>query len=188
MANFWNVLRTPAARPVTPVSAPVQAVEEPVDPVELYTAEGWITAHIAIRGERMSDVLNRGGSIRLYRPTFRPYLAGGAPEEIPWWIAVDVERVDLAIPPVHVSPSHLRRHMRQRRVEVHIGPFIVTGNAHVPPTAFEVGAYVRRLRLHFLPLTAVAISHRQEPRFDRDADVVLVNADAIQAIRDLVMA
>jgi hypothetical protein len=184
MFTFWKTQRAL----VQAHASPPLDVEETVDPVELYTAEGRVIAQIATQGERMSDILNRGGSIRLYRPSFSPYLEGGLREDVPWWIAMDVERVDLAIPPVHVSPPHLRRHMRQRRVEVHVGPFIVTGNAHVPPTAFEVAAYVHRLRLHFLPLTSVAISHRQEPRFDRDADVVLINADAIQAIRDLVLA
>jgi hypothetical protein len=155
-----------------------------LEPVELYTANAMIFGQIDPQGQRLSDILNSNTrlSIRHARSTsMLPDVPGAAGQG---WDAVATEDILLAMPPEQVSPRQLRVNRRQHRVRITTGPYVVVGNAHVPP-GVGVDAYALQRRIKFLAVTKAVIYSTSDTAFERFADVVLVNVGPVAELTEV---
>ena len=96
-------------------TAPVTDAADARDlqPIRIYLAEMVLVASVSPGDERMTDILNQGGELRV--------LPSGAP---PWdpesWLYLQIDEAELIVPPPHVSAPH-KRQQRDRHV-VHLPP------------------------------------------------------------------
>ena len=165
-----------------------------IAPIELYTADARIVGWIAANGQRVTDLLNDEAELRLWHPSPGPIVAptGGesAADPVPGedsgeLQSVVTEQLILAMPPEWRAARQLRLHRKLRRVALSAGPFSVTGNLHLAPTA-EAGDQVLDGSRRFLPLTDAYILHNGEPPFEHVVSVVIVNTAHITQIVPLV--
>ena len=163
-------------------------------PIELYTADARIVGWIAANGQRVTDLLNDEPELRLWHPSPGPIVAptgadsDAEPEpgsESGEWQSVVTDQLILAMPPEWRAARQLRLHRKLRRVALSAGPFSVTGNLHLSPTA-EPGDQVLDRTRRFLPLTDAYILHNGEPPFEHVVSVVIVNTAHITQIVPLV--
>ena len=181
--TFWNWRRGGGANAT--VGATAMATSSDLAPIELYTPDGRVVGWIATNGQRVTDLLLANASLRLWQPragaddmTVRP-----VPGESGDWRTVDTASVVLIMPPEWRTNRQLRLHRRIQRVAVDAGPFVVTGNLHMPPGAafpdpFQLPAYI--------PLTEAHLLHDGDPAFEHVVSVVIVNGAHITKIVPLV--
>ncbi len=189
--TFWNWRRGSAAG-VAAGSAAVALTGRDLAPIELYTADARIVGWIAANGQRVTDLLNDQDELRLWHPSPGPIVeptgAEGAElepgEETGEWQSVVTEQLILAMPPEWRAARQLRLHRKLRRVALSAGPFSVTGNLHLSPTA-ETDPIPYEGR-RFLPLTDAYILHNGEPPFEHVVSVVIVNTAHITQLVPLV--
>ena len=189
--TFWNWRRGSAAG-VAAGSAAVALTGRDLAPIELYTADARIVGWIAANGQRVTDLLNDQDELRLWHPSPGPIVeptgaegAGLEPgEETGEWQSVVTEQLILAMPPEWRAARQLRLHRKLRRVALSAGPFSVTGNLHLSPTA-ETDPIPYEGR-RFLPLTDAYILHNGEPPFEHVVSVVIVNTAHITQLVPLV--
>lgn len=129
--------------------------------VEFFTAGDHVVATIDAGRERVTDQLNRDGSV--------PVLAPGSQ-----WVAFDVGEVLLVVPPAQPSDPLRRLHRPRQPVDVRIGPFEVSGSVHVPPGT-QASGYLYRVNPHFVPVTEALTKRVDLEPFERRDAVVLVN-------------
>jgi hypothetical protein len=184
-SNFWSWRRQPASPPPTNGAnalAPDRSVD--LEPVELYTAGRMVLGLIAPGGERMSDLLNRQPTLMVHAAQLTPYVSEQPvlTQERP--ISLIWNEILLAMPPAHQTQPGRRIHRRRRRAQLRVGPFEIIGTAHVPPGA-ELDPYVLHARTRFVAVTDALVRHTGQPRFERGAEVVLVNTAAMTDIEDM---
>ena len=187
--TFWNWRRGPGSS-ATQGSAALAAAPE-LAPIELYTADSRIVGWIAPEGQRVTDLLNNQGELRLWRPSPGPLDAvvspsanGKLPGDNGEWESLATAQVILAMPPEWRASRQLRLHRRLRRAAVVAGPFNVTGNVHLHP-GVEVGIHLVRNQ-SFVPLTDAYILHNGEPPFEHVVSVVLVNSAHVSQMVPLI--
>ena len=164
-------------------------------PIELYTADARVVGWISANGQRVTDLLNDQGELRLWHPSPGPIVApqvGEAAialtpraEDSGEWQSIVTEQVILAMPPEWRAARQLRLHRKLRRVALSAGPFSVTGNLHLAPGGELDEQLVFRGR-RFLPLTDAYILHNGEPPFEHVVSVVIVNTAHITQLVPLV--
>jgi hypothetical protein len=189
--TFWN-WRRGAAGGVATGSAAVAMTGIDLAPIELYTADARIVGWIAANGQRVTDLLNDQDELRLWHPSPGPIVEptgaeGANPEpgdDTGEWQSVVTEQLILAMPPEWRAARQLRLHRKLRRVALSAGPFSVTGNLHLSPTA-ETDPIPYEGR-RFLPLTDAYILHNGEPPFEHVVSVVIVNTAHITQLVPLV--
>jgi hypothetical protein len=190
--TFWN-WRRGAAGGVATGSAAIAMTGRDLAPIELYTADARIVGWIAANGQRVTDLLNDQDELRLWHPSPGPIVEPtGAEDANPEsgadesgeWQSVVTEQLILAMPPEWRAARQLRLHRKLRRVALSAGPFSVTGNLHLSPTA-ETDPIPYEGR-RFLPLTDAYILHNGEPPFEHVVSVVIVNTAHITQLVPLV--
>jgi hypothetical protein len=187
--TFWNWRR--GAHSATTSGTAALAVGPDLAAVELYTAETRIVGWVSPQGHRMTDLLNERDELRIWRPSPAPFEGRGTPSAPPddgsvEWVSLPTQSILLAMPPEWRASRQLRLHKRLRRVAMKIGPFDVTGNAHMPPGAGDLQAYLLRTRQRFLPVTDAYILHRDEPAFEHVVSVAIVNVHNLSQLTTLV--
>ncbi|MGZ6256647.1 MAG: hypothetical protein ACXWMB_06490 [Candidatus Limnocylindria bacterium] len=192
--TFWNWRRGAVGGAATGAAA-VAMTGRDLAPIELYTADARIVGWIAANGQRVTDLLNDEPELRLWHPSPGPIVeptgaeAAGdgvpTPDDSGEWQSVVTEQLILAMPPEWRASRQLRLHRKLRRVALSAGPFSVTGNLHLSPTA-EPGDQVLDGSRRFLPLTDAYILHNGEPPFEHVVSVVIVNTAHITQIVPLV--
>ncbi len=141
-------------------------------PIRLYAADTVVPAHVAPEGERITDILRRGDELSVLPD-------GRDPDEPDGWMSVNPEAMLLVVPPPHVSHPELRVHRHRETVQVRIGPYRVTGTAHLRPGE-EDDPYLRATQ-PFLPLTDAVIEQPEAP--PEPVEVVIVNFRRIDEFR-----
>jgi hypothetical protein len=145
-----------------------------LQPIRIYLAEMVLVASVSPGDERMTDILNHGGELRVLP-------AGAAPWDPESWLYLQVDEAQLIVPPRHVSPPHKRQQRDRHVVHLKVGDWDVTGTAHLKPGA-EQDAVL--LSVHpFLPLTDVTMVSTEHP-WPETYEVVIVNlrhAEFVQA-------
>lgn len=141
-------------------------------PIRLYAAEAVVPARVAPEGERITDILRRGEELSILPD-------GRDPDDAEAWMSVNAEAMLLVVPPPHVSRPELRVHRHRERVELRIGPYGVTGTAHLRPGE-EDDPFLRATQ-PFLPLTEAVIEQSGEP--PEPVEVVIVNFRRIDEFR-----
>jgi hypothetical protein len=191
--TFWNWRRGAASGAASGATA-VALTGRDLAPIELYTADARIVGWIAANGQRVTDLLNDQDELRLWHPSPGPIVApagaeaAGEPEpgsDSGEWQSVMTEQLILAMPPEWRAARQLRLHRKLRRVALSAGPFSVTGNLHLAPTA-EAGEDLDYGGRRFLPLTDAYILHNGEPPFEHVVSVVIVNTAHITQLVPLV--
>jgi hypothetical protein len=151
--------------------------------VDLYTLDGRHVAWIATNGDRASDMLNREGEIPLHGMTavspadetvsFADVPAGGDGSQ-----PLERSQVRFIVPPPLPANRHLRLHRRRVLVSLRMGPYEVSGQAHVRPGA-DAADYLLRSGRAFVPLTEVEVVHLEGPEFRRYMPVLIINVSHV---------
>jgi hypothetical protein len=72
-----------------------------LQPIRLYLAEMVLVASVSPGDERMTDILNHGGELRVLP-------SGAEPWQPDSWVSVPIDEIEIVVPPRHVSPAHKR--------------------------------------------------------------------------------
>lgn len=147
--------------------APKLNVPEAQDlqPIRLYLAEMVLVASVSPGDERMTDVLNNGGEL-LVLP------AGAEGWQAHDWMSVQIDDLEMVVPPRRVSPPEKRTERDRHYVRLQIGEWQLAGTAHLKPGA-EQDALL--LSTHpFLPLTDVTMWSPDSPAPEM-LEVIIVN-------------
>jgi hypothetical protein len=147
--------------------APVEgaADSQELQPVRLYLAEMVLVASVNPGDERMTDILNHGGELRVLP-------AGANPRQPDSWMSIPIDELDLVVPPPHVSPPHKRIERDRHEVRLRVSDWDLTGMAHMKPGA-EQDAVLLSIQ-PFLPLTNVSMASADHP-WPETYEVVIVN-------------
>jgi hypothetical protein len=156
--------------------APVVEATDAQDlqPIRLYLAEMVLVASVSPGDERMTDILNHGGELRVLP-------SGAEPWDPDSWMYVRIDEAQIIVPPRHVSPPHKRQVRERNRVHLKVGDWDVTGTAHLKPGA-EQDAVLLSVQ-PFLPLTDVTMVSSEHP-WPESYDVVIVNLRHAEFIQD----
>jgi hypothetical protein len=161
--------------PATPSLAGLAATPHPID-VTLFTADGVGDIQVLAGSGRITELLNAKEPIRV-----RARPEESEPGERPW-IDLDEEQrneiLALVPPPRETNPLQ-RLHRPAQQVSMRIGPYFITGEAHVPAGA-EATGFLMRHQPHFTPLTRARITQAGEP--DVSVPVVIVNLRAVDEL------
>lgn len=143
-------------------------------PILLYTADLVVPGRCDPGEERVTDILSRGDEL--------PVLPDGRdPHDPGHWLSVDTDSVLLIVPPPHVSRPELRVHRHRQEVLVRIGPYLVTGTAHLRPGEGE-DPFLRATR-PFLPLTDAVVEQPGQP--PERVEVIIANFRKIEELREI---
>ncbi len=138
--------------------------------VEAFLDGGVVQLRVYGPAGRLSDALNQESEVRLEATD------GGAPPAL--------DELLLLIPPPQQGDRARRLHRPGRPFRVWIGPYEVTGDAHVPPGAQAVG-YLQRTRPRFVPLTRATVRSASGVIAERDMDVTIVNLRRAERFEDV---
>ena len=141
-------------------------------PIRLFSADVVVPGRVDPEGDRITDILQRGAELTVLPD-------GRDPEDPGSWMSVNADAMLLVVPPPHVSRPELRVHRHRETVDVRIGPYRVTGIAHLRPG--EEGDPYLRATQPFLPLTDATIEQPGEP--PERVEVVIVNFRRIDAFQ-----
>lgn len=179
MPGFWDWGKQSSAA-TAPAIEPVPALE----PVELYTKHAMVFGYVDPQGQRLSDILNSNSHLSIddARSTSMLNAAPGSAGE--GWTSIATDEILLAMPPEHVSSRQLRVNRRQHRVRISTGPYVVIGNAHVPP-GVGLDAYALQRRIKFLAVTSALVYSTLDPALERMAKVVLVNVGPVAELTEV---
>ena len=161
-------MRTPEAL----VAAAADAQD--LQPIRLYLTEMVLAASVRPGGDRMTDILNRGGELPVL-------LAGADPTRDDGWMAIPIDEVQMVVPPPHVSPPDKRLARERHQVRIRVGEWEVMGTAHMRPGA-EIDAILLSTQ-PFLPLTDATLASPAAP-FGDAHPVLIVNLRHAEFQRD----
>ncbi len=138
---------------------------------EAFLHDGTIPLLLYGPAGRLTDLLNAGAEdLRLERTD------GGDPPSL--------EEILVLVPPPREGDRQRRLHRPGRAVLVRIGPYEITGDAHIPPGAQPTG-FLLRTNPRFAPLTGATIRSTSGAIADRRVDVALVNLRRADRFRDV---
>ena len=180
MPGFWDWRE----RTQTAASAELAVVDTPLEPVELYTQTAMVHGLVEPEGRRLSDMLNSNSHLSLRDPKSTSVFNGVVGSEGDGWQPMPTDDILLVMPPEQVSPRQLRVHRRQHRVRITTGPYVVVGNAHLPP-GVDLDAYALQKRIRFLAVTKALVYASTDAAFERAAPVVLVNIGPISDLTEV---
>lgn len=156
------------SEPTAPTQEPLQALQ----PMRVFTRDLEVAGQVRASDERMTDILQGGDEV--------PFLPQGADAADPAsWMALAPKSVLMVVPPAHVSPPDKRLHRQTQQVVIRVGPYLVTGTAHLRP-GYEQDLFLRATQ-PFLPLTdAVIASEAGQVAYE----VVIVNLGEVEELRE----
>jgi hypothetical protein len=159
---------------------PIPGLAVPLHPisVRLFTADGADDVQLEAGSHRITDLLNAPEPLRLRAAPERD----GDPEAE--WVEVSQEDRDeilIIVPPPRDTNPLQRLHRPGQQVVVVIGPYVIAGEAHVPPGSDATG-FLQRHRPHFVALTRAQI--REGDGQDLSVPVAIVNLQMADGVRD----
>ncbi len=152
------------------------------EPLVAWAGDCVVRGTVDIGDGRLSDQVNHLDLLTFFDATLEA-LDGGRRVLVD---EVEVERRELHLIEVNGRRGDPGRRLRtvQDRVALQVGPFVVTGNLHRPPSAQPLAALTRWAR--FVPVTDAVIEMGGAPAEPVHEDVILVNRERISASRSLV--
>ena len=138
--------------------------------IEALIASGLVQLRLQEESGRLTDLLNRDAPAVLVRTD-----GGQAPA---------VDDLLVVVPPPQTTDRARRLHRPGRPVLVVIGPYEVTGSAHVPPGSQPTG-FLLRTNPRFVPLTGATIHSTRSDVADQRVDVAIVNLHRADRFRDI---
>lgn len=154
--------------------------------VEFWAANRRTLVGMDLSQDRLTDLVNRQDSLPVVLLDEQPEDPSKPIEMRPGqqWTQLSIADALLILAPPQTTDPLRRLHRPRQRVEVVIGPFIVSGMVHVPPGAQAAG-FLMRQNLRCAPITRAAVRDSGLTGFEQRADVVLVNMRFVETIRDL---
>ena len=146
------------------------AVDNQLDAIRIFTAELELQGYVAPTGQRVTDILLRGDDL-----SFLPAGADVVPEN---WMRVSPSDILVVIPPPLPAAARWMDAIERIALVVQVGPYEVTGTAHLRQGDVPDDELLRRQP--FLPLTGASISHEGGIE---DVDVAIVNLAASTRFR-----
>jgi hypothetical protein len=134
------------------------------DPIAVFRTDGIMEGWIPKLEGRISDGLNDADRMRLRTPA-----ADGMPGD---WVELNLDDV-MAVAAAPRPPSPARIARRHHPVEIDVGPYHVSGIAHLPLGA-DPARYVSSTGRRWLPLTACTVASGEDTWA---VEVVVVNLD-----------
>jgi hypothetical protein len=169
---------TDAAGAQTPAVAPLV--------VQIFDAAGSRTVEVDARGERLTDLLNREASIQI-RGAASSDAQEAAEASDPAPQVLDVDDVLILIPPAQSTDPRRHLHRPQQPIQLRIGPYDVTGGAHVPPGVQATG-FLLRQNPRFVALTNAIVRGGPEQFVELRAAVAIVNLRRAELLREVTPA
>lgn len=156
--------------------APVADASDARDlqPIRLYLSEMVLVASVIPGDERMTDILNHGGDLRVLP-------AGAEAWDPDNWVDVPIDDLQVIVPPRHVSPPHRRIERDRHGVRLRVGDWDLTGMATFKPGS-EHDAVLLSIQ-PFLPLTEVTMASDGHP-WPETHEVVIVNLKHAEFVQD----
>lgn len=145
----------------------MSADDSTLGPIRIITKDIELRGHVAAAGQRITDLLLRGQDLA--------FLPAGAEPRPEHWLAVATSDILFVVPPPMPSRHGGGRGRDVRQVRVTIGPYRITGDAHLGSDV-NLDADLAA-RQPFLPLTSAAVS-RVGDTPDEAFDVVIVSLAA----------
>jgi hypothetical protein len=182
--GFWSKGRRDKESDQPPTD--VRSTPTRLSVVQFWAAGQRTLAGLDLSQERLTDLINREDFVPVV-------LLDGQPEDLSQpvemragqqWSRLSVADALLILPPPQVTDPSRRLHRPRQPVEIVIGPFVVSGMAHVPPGAQAAG-FLFRQNARFAPVTRAAVRDSGLEGFEQRAEVVLVNMRRIETIRDV---
>ena len=146
----------------------------PLEPIQVFRADGELSGWIAARGQRVTDLLNASDTMRIQLDAI----------DQERWVDIERDSILVVAPPPHASQPQRRVHRQRRRVRAQVGPFEITGTAHLVPGA-GLDPYLLRTRQAFLPMTDIVISRRDNPSWEHEAGVAIINVGNLSELHEL---
>jgi hypothetical protein len=143
-------------------------------PIRLYTVDVVVPARCDPVDQRVTDILSRGDELAILPD-------GRDPDDPGSWLSVDPDAVLLIVPPPFVSRPEMRVHRHRQEVRLRIGPYVVTGTAHLRPGEGE-DPFLRATQ-PFLPLTDAVIEQADQP--PERVEVVIASFRQIEEFREV---
>jgi len=136
-----------------------------LEPIRIFTDDAVIDGSVMTGGERMTDILNRGGELS--------FLPQGADRDLPAaWAGLVTDQMRVVVPPPHVSPPEQKQPRDRQEVTLQIGEYRITGTAYLRP-GMERDVYLRSTQ-PFLPLTEATLV-RADGADRQGYEVVIIN-------------
>lgn len=151
---------------------PAPVANEQLDPIRIFLKDADLAGSVRPRSERTTDLLQRGVPI-----SFLP--AGAQPGE---WVELAPDEILMVVPPPEVDRRWMREERQLQEVAIRIGPYRVTGIAHLR-RGQEEDLYFRATR-PFLPLTDAAFETDVEATMERVATLI-VNLNWVEEFHEL---
>jgi hypothetical protein len=145
------------------------APDDRLESVRILTPELALEGFVAPTGQRITDILLRGQDL-----AFLPAGADAAPAN---WLRIAPTDLLVVIPPPIRSGGAWRERSRLTQAFAEVGPYRVTGTAHLRQGESLDDDF--RARQPFLPLTSATIAHTGSQ--GQRVKVAIVNLDNAQA-------
>jgi hypothetical protein len=139
--------------------------------LDAYLESGRAAVNLIGPPGRVSDILNKDADIQVQ-------VAGPGGEP------VSPDDLLVLVPSDEGGDPQRRLHRPGRPVRVLVGPYEVTGDAHIPPGAQPTG-FLLRANLRFVALTRGVIRDRTGQTEDLHSPVVIVNLARADRFRDV---
>jgi len=166
---FWKVNRATGAE-LTEGSAARDATPH-LEPISIFTERGDFDGWIVAAERRVTDMLNEHQYVRV--------CLDAASDE---WEAVDRDEILFVAPPERATDPQRRIHRRKNRLIATVGPYVVTGTAHLPPGT-DLDPFLVRRQMRFMPLTDAWVTHRTDPSVELTRPVVIVNTANLRELK-----
>jgi hypothetical protein len=138
--------------------------------IEAFLASELVQLRLHEESGRLTDLLNRDTPVAFDRTD------GGPPPA--------VDELLIVVPPPQPGDRARRLHRPGRPVLIVIGPYEVTGQAHVPPGTQPTG-FLLRSNPRFVPLTGANIRSTLGDVPGQRVDVAIVNLRQAERFRDV---
>ena len=142
--------------------------DQPLEPVRILTPDLALNGFVAPTGQRITDILLRGQDLA--------FLPAGADPDPANWVLIAPTDLLVVIPPPLGRRRGWQERVERRGAAVLIGPYRVTGKAHLRPG--EPLDQEFRARQPFLPLTEAAIQGADGSTERVDVAIVNLNNSA----------
>ena len=94
----------------------------------------------------------------------------------------DRDEILFVAPPDRATDPQRRLHRRKNRLIAIVGPYVVTGTAHLPPGT-DLDPFLLRRQMRFMPLTDAWVTHRTDGSVDIARSVVIVNTANLRELK-----
>ena len=166
---FWRVGRATGGQ-ITDGSA-ARELAPHLEPISVFTARGNFDGWIVAAEQRVTDLLND-------HPHLRVCLDAAADR----WEDIDRDEILFVAPPERAADPQRRIHRRKNRLVAMVGPYVVTGTAHLQPGT-TLSPYLLRSQVRFLPLTDAWVTHGTDQGVELGRPVVIANTAHLLELR-----